>query len=57
MCVWRTVCAYGHLIVDGNNIVKKKKVHKRYLQRTQNLGYVFNDQFNDLREACLLSNV
>lgn len=25
MCVWRTVCAYGHLIVDGNNIVKKKK--------------------------------
>lgn len=31
-----------HLIVDRNNM---KLVHKRYLQRTHNLGYVLKNQF------------
>lgn len=42
------VCAHH----CGQKQHRIKLVHKRYLQRTQNLGYVFNDQFYNLNKAC-----
>lgn len=39
MCVENCVQIYRHLIVDRD--IVEGMVHKRYLQRTQNLGYVW----------------
>lgn len=57
VCLWRTVSVYvcGHVVNCGQGHHCITLVQQEYLQWSQNLCYVVNDQIYNLDKTCVLS--